>query len=132
MDTFTVLAQPQRRLILDVLIDGERPVGELVEELGLSQPVVSKQLRILREADMVAVRIDAQRRLYRINPKPLAEIDAWLDRGAAEGNCDSGLGRRGGGLAHDGFVFDGGQTAEADLAASAVVGAFDPGDDRDP
>ncbi len=80
MDTFTVLAQPQRRLILDVLIDGERPVGELVEELGLSQPVVSKQLRILREADMVAVRVDAQRRLYRINPKPLAEIDAWLDR----------------------------------------------------
>ncbi|GAA3115482.1 DNA-binding transcriptional ArsR family regulator [Kribbella aluminosa] len=80
MDSFGVLAQPQRRLILDALIQGERPVGDLVDELGLSQPVVSKQLRILREAEMVVVRGDSQRRLYRINPAPFAEIDAWLDR----------------------------------------------------
>lgn len=80
MDSFTVLAQPQRRQLLDLLIDGERPVGELVGELGLGQPVVSKQLRILREAGMVAVRIDGQRRLYRVDPAPLAEIDVWLGR----------------------------------------------------
>jgi len=73
-----VLAQPQRRQILDTLLDGERAVGEIADELGIAQPVVSKQLRILREAGMVSARVDAQRRLYRIEPAPLAEIDAWL------------------------------------------------------
>jgi DNA-binding transcriptional ArsR family regulator len=77
--SFAVLAEPSRRTILDVLRGGERPVGDLVEHLGLSQPAVSKHLRVLREAGMVEVRSDAQRRLYRIRPEPLAEIDEWLE-----------------------------------------------------
>ena len=74
-----MLAEPSRRTILDVLRDGERPVGDLVRHLRLSQPAVSKHLRVLREAGLVEVRTDAQRRLYRIRPEPLAEIDAWLE-----------------------------------------------------
>ena len=74
-----MLAEPSRRSILDVLRDGERPVGDLVRHLRLSQPAVSKHLRVLREAGLVEVRTDAQRRLYRIRPEPLAEIDAWLE-----------------------------------------------------
>ena len=77
--SFAVLAEPSRRTILDVLRDGERPVGDLVEHLQLSQPAVSKHLRVLREAGLVEARSDAQRRLYRIRPEPLAEIDAWLE-----------------------------------------------------
>ena len=77
--SFAVLAEPSRRTILDVLRDGERPVGDLVRHLHLSQPAVSKHLRVLREAGLVEVRSDAQRRLYRIRPEPLAEIDAWLE-----------------------------------------------------
>ena len=77
--SFAVLAEPSRRTILDVLRDGERPVGDLVEQLQLSQPAVSKHLRVLREAGLVEVRTDAQRRLYRIRPEPLVEIDAWLE-----------------------------------------------------
>lgn len=73
-----VLAEPRRRAILEVLGDGERPVGELVGRLGLSQPTVSKHLRILREAGLVEARVDAQRRLYRIRPEPLADLDEWL------------------------------------------------------
>ncbi|MEA3055739.1 MAG: hypothetical protein QOD30_1171 [Actinomycetota bacterium] len=73
-----MLAEPTRRDILDLLRDGERPVGDLVEQLRLSQPAVSKHLRVLREAGLVEVRPDAQRRLYRIRPEPLAEIDEWL------------------------------------------------------
>jgi DNA-binding transcriptional ArsR family regulator len=76
--TFQVLAEPSRQAILDLLRDGERPVGELVDQLQLSQPAVSKHLRVLREAGMVDARADAQRRLYRIRPEPLAELDAWL------------------------------------------------------
>jgi DNA-binding transcriptional ArsR family regulator len=76
--TFDVLAEPTRRRILDLLLDRERPVGELVEKLKLSQPGVSKHLRVLREAGLVEVRIDAQRRWYRVRAEPLAEIDAWL------------------------------------------------------
>ncbi len=76
--TFEVLAEPNRRRILDLLRDGERSVGELVERLALSQPAVSKHLRVLREAGLVAVRVDAQRRRYRLRPEALAEIDAWL------------------------------------------------------
>jgi DNA-binding transcriptional ArsR family regulator len=77
--SFAALAEPSRRTILEVLRGGERPVGDLVEHLHLSQPAVSKHLRVLREAGLVEVRTDAQRRLYRIRPEPLAEIDAWLE-----------------------------------------------------
>lgn len=75
---FEVLAEPRRRDILDLLRDGERAVGELVEQLPLSQPTVSKHLKVLREAGLVEVRQDAQRRWYRLRPEPLAEIDSWL------------------------------------------------------
>jgi DNA-binding transcriptional ArsR family regulator len=73
-----VLAEPSRRRILDLLRDGERPVGELVAEMRMTQPAVSKHLRVLKDAGLVAVRPDAQRRMYRIRPEPLAELDAWL------------------------------------------------------
>jgi len=75
---FDVLAEPARRRILDLLLDSERSVGELVSELEMSQPAVSKHLRVLRTAQLVSVRVDAQRRLYRIRPAPLREIDDWL------------------------------------------------------
>jgi DNA-binding transcriptional ArsR family regulator len=77
--TFEVLAEPTRRRILDLLLERSRPVGELVELLGLSQPGVSKHLRVLREGGLVRARADAQRRIYEVRPEPLAEIDAWLD-----------------------------------------------------
>ena len=77
--TFDVLAEPTRRRILDLLLDRERPVGELVEKLKLSQPGVSKHLRVLREAGLVSVRNDAQRRIYGIRPEPLEEIAEWLE-----------------------------------------------------
>lgn len=75
---FAVLAEPTRREILDLLRDGERPVGDLVDRLGMSQPSVSKHLRVLRDAGLVDVRPDANRRLYRLRPEPLIELDAWL------------------------------------------------------
>jgi DNA-binding transcriptional ArsR family regulator len=77
--TFEVLAEPTRRRILDLLRDGERSVGELVDRLRLSQPGVSKHLRVLRDAGLVQVRIEAQRRWYGLRPEPLTEIDAWLE-----------------------------------------------------
>ena len=76
--TFTALAEPHRRHILDLLRRGERSVGELVTELEVSQPVVSKHLRVLRDAGLVDVRTDAQRRVYRVRPDPLRELDDWL------------------------------------------------------
>ncbi|MFG1998176.1 ArsR/SmtB family transcription factor [Spirillospora sp. NPDC048911] len=76
--TFEVLAEPRRREILDLLRDGERLVGDLVERLALAQPTVSKHLKVLRGAGLVEVRQDAQRRWYRLRPEPLAEIDEWL------------------------------------------------------
>jgi DNA-binding transcriptional ArsR family regulator len=76
--SFAVLAEPTRREILDLLRDGERPVGDLVDRLAISQPAVSKHLRVLRDAGLVEVRADAQRRLYRVRPQPLVEIDEWL------------------------------------------------------
>src|SRR3954462_377453 len=79
ISTFDVLAEPTRRRILALIRDEERPVNELVATLAISQPGVSKHLRVLREAGLVEVRTDAQRRLYRIRPEPLAEIDAWLE-----------------------------------------------------
>lgn len=79
MMTFTVLADPTRRQILDLLRERARPVGELVDLLGVSQPGVSKHLRVLREAGLVSARPDAQRRLYELRVEPLVEIDAWLE-----------------------------------------------------
>ena len=76
--TFAVLAEPNRRRILDLLRERERPVGELADALSMRQPAVSKHLRVLREAGVVDARVDAQRRLYRVRPEPLREIDAWL------------------------------------------------------
>jgi DNA-binding transcriptional ArsR family regulator len=76
--TFAVLAEPARRDILELLRGGERPVGDLVRSLHMSQPAVSKHLRVLREAGLVDVRADAQRRLYRLRLQPLAELDEWL------------------------------------------------------
>jgi DNA-binding transcriptional ArsR family regulator len=75
---FEVLAEPHRRHILDLLRARERPVGELVGELRLSQPAVSKHLRVLRDAGLVQVRADAQRRLYQVRPEPLRALDEWL------------------------------------------------------
>ena len=75
---FEVLAEPHRRHILDLLREQERPVGDLVAALGISQPSVSKHLRVLRDAGVVDVRVDAQRRVYRLRPEPLREIDEWL------------------------------------------------------
>ena len=75
---FDVVAEPQRRRILDLLLEGERPVGDLVRELAVSQPAVSRHLRVLRDAGLVDVRSDAQRRLYRVRSEPLRAIDDWL------------------------------------------------------
>jgi DNA-binding transcriptional ArsR family regulator len=75
---FQVLAEPQRLAILELLREGERPVGALVAQLSLSQPAVSKHLRVLKDAGFVEVRPEAQRRLYRLRPEPLLEIDDWL------------------------------------------------------
>ena len=75
---FEVLVEPHRRRILDLLREREQAVGDLVAALGLSQPGVSKHLRVLREAGLVEVRVDAQRRLYRLRTEPLREIDEWL------------------------------------------------------
>src|SRR5438876_610320 len=77
--TFDVLAEPNRRRILDLLRAEERPVGDLVRELAISQPAVSKHLRVLRDAGFVDVRPEAQRRVYRVRAEPLREIDEWLE-----------------------------------------------------
>jgi DNA-binding transcriptional ArsR family regulator len=77
-DAFNAVAEPQRRRILDLLAQGERSVGELVEELGLTQPQVSKHLRVLREVGAVHVRDDGRRRLYRLNGPALKPIHDWV------------------------------------------------------
>src|ERR1700755_985670 len=79
-----VIAEPTRRRILDAVRDGERSVGELVDEVGMHQPGVSRHLKVLREAGLVEVRHDAQRRLYRLRPEPLMELDEWLEPYRAE------------------------------------------------
>jgi DNA-binding transcriptional ArsR family regulator len=76
--SFAIVAEPNRRAILGLLLTSERSVGELEDELGLSQPSVSKHLRVMREAGFVESRIEAQQRFYRLRPEPLMEIDAWL------------------------------------------------------
>jgi DNA-binding transcriptional ArsR family regulator len=73
-----VLAEPRRRAILEALREGEQAVGALVGQLGMSQPAVSKHLRVLRNAGLVQARVEAQRRLYRIRPEPLEDLDEWL------------------------------------------------------
>jgi len=75
---FAALAEPNRRAILGLLLSAERSVGELEDELDLPQPSVSKHLRVLRDAGFVEARVDAQRRVYRLRPEPLMEVDEWL------------------------------------------------------
>lgn len=75
---FEILAEPNRRAIVTLLGASQRSVGEIERELGMTQPTVSKHLRVLREAGFVEATVDAQRRLYRLNPEPLQELDAWL------------------------------------------------------
>jgi DNA-binding transcriptional ArsR family regulator len=72
------LADPNRRAVLELLLERPRPVGELVERLGLSQPGTSKHLRVLRDAGLVRVRAEANRRVYALDPGPLSELDVWL------------------------------------------------------
>ena len=78
LSTFDVVAEPNRRRILDLLCSEERSVSDLVERLSLSQPSVSKHLKVLREARLVRARVSAQRRVYRLNPAPLRELEAWI------------------------------------------------------
>ncbi len=80
LETFRALAEPNRLQIIELLLAGPRPVGDVVDQLGLRQPQVSKHLRVLSEAGLVDVRVDAQRRIYALRPAPLQELEAWLDR----------------------------------------------------
>jgi DNA-binding transcriptional ArsR family regulator len=75
---FEIIAEPSRRAILSLLVSSQHSVGEIERQLGMPQPAVSKHLRVLREAGFVESTVDAQRRLYRLKPEPLQEIDAWL------------------------------------------------------
>lgn len=80
INAFETLADPTRRRILDALLDGERQVGDLVEQAGIHQSGVSRHLRILQEAGFVSMRPDQQRRLYSLRPEPFRELDTWLAR----------------------------------------------------
>jgi DNA-binding transcriptional ArsR family regulator len=75
---FEIIAEPNRRSILSLLVSSQRSVGEIERQLGMPQPTVSKHLRVLREAGFVESTVDAQRRLYRLKPEALQELDAWL------------------------------------------------------
>jgi DNA-binding transcriptional ArsR family regulator len=75
---FEIIAEPNRRAILSLLVSSEQSVGEIERHLGMPQPAVSKHLRVLREAGFVESTVDAQRRLYRLRPEPLQEVEAWL------------------------------------------------------
>jgi DNA-binding transcriptional ArsR family regulator len=79
LSTYAILAEPNRRTILGLLADSERTVGEIENRLRMPQTSVSKHLRVLRDAGLVEARVDAQRRVYRLRPEPLKEIDAWLE-----------------------------------------------------
>jgi len=79
LDVLEVIAEPTRRRILDAVREGERSVNDLVEQVGMHQPGVSRHLKVLREAGLVEVRRDAQRRMYRLRSEPLMELDAWLE-----------------------------------------------------
>jgi DNA-binding transcriptional ArsR family regulator len=78
--TFDVIAEPNRRAILSLLVSSQQSVGDIERRLHMPQPTVSKHLRVLREAGFVESTVDAQRRLYRLKPEPLQELDAWLDQ----------------------------------------------------
>jgi DNA-binding transcriptional ArsR family regulator len=81
MDTSSALADPKRRAMLDLLVKRERSAGELVSAFpGISQPAVSKHLRILKDAGLVDMRVYAQQRIYTLQPKGLAELDAWIEK----------------------------------------------------
>jgi DNA-binding transcriptional ArsR family regulator len=80
LETFRALAEPNRFQIVELLLDGPRPVGDMVQRLRLRQPQVSQHLRVLTEAGLVDVRADAQRRIYTLRPEPLRELEGWLDR----------------------------------------------------
>jgi DNA-binding transcriptional ArsR family regulator len=77
---FEIIAEPNRRAILSLLVSSQQSVGEIEHQLRMTQPTVSKHLRVLREAGFVESTVDAQRRLYRLKPEPFQEVDAWLDR----------------------------------------------------
>src|SRR5215471_17871443 len=77
-NVFEIIAEPNRRAILRLLVASQQSVGEIARQLRMSQPTVSKHLRVLREAGLVEATVDAQRRLYRLKPAPLQEVDAWL------------------------------------------------------
>ena len=79
-NAFEIIAEPNRRAILGLLASSEQSVGDIERQLNMTQPTVSKHLRVLREAGFVEATVDAQRRLYRIRAEPLQEIDAWLDQ----------------------------------------------------
>ena len=80
LETFRALAEPNRLQIVELLLEGPRPVGDMVDRLGLRQPQVSKHLRVLSEAGLVHVRVDAQRRIYALRPAPLRELEEWVER----------------------------------------------------
>jgi DNA-binding transcriptional ArsR family regulator len=80
METLRALAEPNRFQIVELLRKGPRPVGDLVNRLGLRQPQVSKHLRVLSDAGLVEVRVDAQRRIYTLRPAPLQELEEWVER----------------------------------------------------
>jgi DNA-binding transcriptional ArsR family regulator len=77
---FEIIAEPSRRAILSLLVSSEQSVGEIERQLRMSQPTVSKHLRVLRDAGFVESTVDAQRRLYRLRPEPFREVDAWLNQ----------------------------------------------------
>jgi DNA-binding transcriptional ArsR family regulator len=77
---FEIIAEPNRRAILSLLVSSEQSVGDIERQLGMPQPTVSKHLRVLREAGFVESTVDAQRRLYRLKPEPLQEVDMWLSQ----------------------------------------------------
>ena len=77
---FAIIAEPNRRAILSLLVSSQQSVGEIERRLRMPQPTVSKHLRVLRDAGFVESTVDAQRRLYRLKPKPLQEVDDWLDQ----------------------------------------------------
>jgi len=80
MESFEIIAEPHRRAILSLLVSSQQSVGEIERQLRMTQPTVSKHLRVLREAGFVESTVDAQRRLYRLKPEPFQELDAWLGR----------------------------------------------------
>ena len=79
MSPYAALAEPHRREILDLLREDERPVADLVDRLQLSQPSVRKHLRVLREAGLVQVHVRGRQRIYALDPRPLAQVDAWME-----------------------------------------------------